>query len=192
MPTCSPSTAPDDAYLAHELFRYFPPMLTDRYPDAVAGHRLRREVIATVLANADDQSRRAGLCRQDDGRDQRRRRPGGRRLLPRARRLWARAALRRDRRARRPDLRHDAARSLCRIGALLERETLWLLRNADFTQPLGDLVLRYAAGRDRCGGAARAAWCRRRVEASHRRARRAFTAGGAPPASPAASPSSAR
>jgi glutamate dehydrogenase len=32
------------------------------------------------------------------------------------------------------------------IGVLLERETLWLLRNADFTQPLGDLVLRYAEG----------------------------------------------
>ena len=34
------------------------------------------------------------------------------------------------------------------IGTLLERETLWLLRNADFTQPLGDLSLHYAAGRD--------------------------------------------
>jgi glutamate dehydrogenase len=32
------------------------------------------------------------------------------------------------------------------IGALLERETLWLLRNADFTRPMADLVLHYAEG----------------------------------------------
>src|SRR5205085_8849648 len=46
------SKAPDDPYLSHELFRYFPPRLNDRYPDAILGHRLRREVIATVLSNA--------------------------------------------------------------------------------------------------------------------------------------------
>jgi glutamate dehydrogenase len=42
----------DDPYLAGELFRYFPETLHRTYPDAVAQHRLRREVIATVLANA--------------------------------------------------------------------------------------------------------------------------------------------
>ncbi len=43
---------PDDPYLGRELFRYFPERLTEAYPEAVSGHRLRREVIATVLANA--------------------------------------------------------------------------------------------------------------------------------------------
>ncbi|WP_108395831.1 NAD-glutamate dehydrogenase [Devosia submarina] len=42
----------DDEYLAGELFRYFPETLHRTYPDAARGHRLRREVIATVLANA--------------------------------------------------------------------------------------------------------------------------------------------
>jgi glutamate dehydrogenase len=42
----------DDAYLAGELFRYFPETLHRTYPEAVRQHRLRREVIATVLANA--------------------------------------------------------------------------------------------------------------------------------------------
>jgi glutamate dehydrogenase len=42
----------DDDYLAGELFRYFPETLHRTYPDAVRHHRLRREVIATVLANA--------------------------------------------------------------------------------------------------------------------------------------------
>ncbi|MDB5473942.1 MAG: NAD-glutamate dehydrogenase, partial [Devosia sp.] len=42
----------DDDYLARELHRYFPPTLHASYPDAVGQHRLKREVIATVLANA--------------------------------------------------------------------------------------------------------------------------------------------
>jgi glutamate dehydrogenase len=43
---------PDDPYLAHELIRYFPALLQERFPDAIATHRLRREIIATQLANA--------------------------------------------------------------------------------------------------------------------------------------------
>ncbi|MCP8884176.1 NAD-glutamate dehydrogenase [Devosia sp. XJ19-1] len=45
-------TAIDDPYLAGELFRYFPETLHRAYPEAVETHRLKREVIATVLANA--------------------------------------------------------------------------------------------------------------------------------------------
>jgi glutamate dehydrogenase len=46
------SAVPDEPYLARELVRYFPQQLIDRYPDAIQGHRLRREIIATQLANA--------------------------------------------------------------------------------------------------------------------------------------------
>ncbi|MGH7121662.1 MAG: NAD-glutamate dehydrogenase [Acetobacteraceae bacterium] len=46
------SSLPDDPYLARELTRYFPEMLNARFPDAIAQHRLRREIIATGLANA--------------------------------------------------------------------------------------------------------------------------------------------
>ncbi|MBL0407814.1 NAD-glutamate dehydrogenase [Microvirga aerilata] len=46
------STVPDDPYLAKELERYFPAAMRERFPDAIAGHRLRREIIATQLANA--------------------------------------------------------------------------------------------------------------------------------------------
>ncbi|SMQ61586.1 glutamate dehydrogenase [Devosia lucknowensis] len=45
-------TAIDEPYLAGELFRYFPETLHQTYGDAVQHHRLKREVIATVLANA--------------------------------------------------------------------------------------------------------------------------------------------
>ena len=45
------SDLPEDPYLAHDLERYFPRAAAGalRRPDA--GHRLRREIIATVVAN---------------------------------------------------------------------------------------------------------------------------------------------
>jgi glutamate dehydrogenase len=46
------SAVPDDAYLARELGRYFPKEMAAAYPDALKHHRLRREIIATQLANS--------------------------------------------------------------------------------------------------------------------------------------------
>ena len=46
------SNVPDDPFLARELIRYFPEQLRERYPEAVKGHRLRREIVSTALANA--------------------------------------------------------------------------------------------------------------------------------------------
>jgi len=46
------SEVPDDPYLGKELFRYFPDHLAKVHPDTIKNHRLRREVIATVLCNA--------------------------------------------------------------------------------------------------------------------------------------------
>jgi glutamate dehydrogenase len=46
------SAVPDDPYLARELVRYFPRPIQERFPDAIEGHRLRREIIATGLANS--------------------------------------------------------------------------------------------------------------------------------------------
>ena len=46
------STMPDDPYLARELGRYFPAALAEQFPDALEKHRLRREIIATQLANS--------------------------------------------------------------------------------------------------------------------------------------------
>ncbi|MBI4921720.1 MAG: NAD-glutamate dehydrogenase [Devosia nanyangense] len=138
--------APDDPYLGHELFRYFPPTLADRYPDAVIGHRLRREVIATVLSNqminrggpayvvkmmaatsADAGMVAAAYCLARDAYG--------------LERLYAEID------ALDGEISGTTQLALyAELGALLEHETLWLLRNADFAQPLGDLVLRYAEG----------------------------------------------
>jgi glutamate dehydrogenase len=46
------SSVPDDPYLGRELERYFPKAIADRFPDALQKHRLRREIIATQLANS--------------------------------------------------------------------------------------------------------------------------------------------
>jgi glutamate dehydrogenase len=46
------SSVPDDPYLGRELGRYFPAAIADKFPDAIEQHRLRREIIATQLANS--------------------------------------------------------------------------------------------------------------------------------------------
>jgi len=46
------SAVPDDPYLARELARYFPKAIDVNYPDSLEHHRLRREIIATHLANS--------------------------------------------------------------------------------------------------------------------------------------------
>ncbi len=45
------SDLPEDEYLSHDLERYFPSPLPQRYPERMHAHRLRREIIATVVAN---------------------------------------------------------------------------------------------------------------------------------------------
>jgi glutamate dehydrogenase len=46
------SDIPDDPYLARELTRYFPQSIWRHFPDAFENHRLRRDIIATQLANS--------------------------------------------------------------------------------------------------------------------------------------------
>lgn len=45
------SDLPDDPYLETELINYFPPRMHKDYAAEIKGHRLRREIIATVIAN---------------------------------------------------------------------------------------------------------------------------------------------
>src|SRR5467141_1195700 len=42
------SDVPEDPYLSSELERYFPAPVRERFPRAIAHHRLRREIIATA------------------------------------------------------------------------------------------------------------------------------------------------
>src|SRR5690606_23700564 len=42
---------PDDPWLERDLKAYFPPRMAAEYRPEIVGHRLRREIIATQLAN---------------------------------------------------------------------------------------------------------------------------------------------
>ncbi|MGO4550003.1 NAD-glutamate dehydrogenase [Lysobacter sp. 2RAF19] len=46
------SDVPEDAYLSKELIRYFPKPLQDKYAKGMQEHRLKREIIATVVTNS--------------------------------------------------------------------------------------------------------------------------------------------
>jgi len=46
------SDVPDAAYFARELVSYFPAPMRTRFQDQIFGHRLRREILATSVANA--------------------------------------------------------------------------------------------------------------------------------------------
>jgi glutamate dehydrogenase len=45
------SSLPDDPYLDHDLRGYFPPAVADRFGHLLAEHPLRRELVATIIAN---------------------------------------------------------------------------------------------------------------------------------------------
>ena len=46
------SDVPDDTYLGREVSRYFPPEMCDAFHEEIQSHRLRREIISTMLANS--------------------------------------------------------------------------------------------------------------------------------------------
>jgi glutamate dehydrogenase len=46
------SDFPDDEFMAEELVRYFPRILSERFREEMDGHRLRRELIATTVTNS--------------------------------------------------------------------------------------------------------------------------------------------
>jgi glutamate dehydrogenase len=46
------SDVPEDPYLSTELVRYFPAPMRERFPRAIAHHRLRRQIIATATTNS--------------------------------------------------------------------------------------------------------------------------------------------
>jgi glutamate dehydrogenase len=46
------SAVPDDPFFDRDLLSYFPPLLVEKYRDILLRHRLRREIIATILSNA--------------------------------------------------------------------------------------------------------------------------------------------
>jgi len=46
------TSVPDDSYLESQLFRYFPQIMAKKFKDEIVRHKLRREIITTLLANS--------------------------------------------------------------------------------------------------------------------------------------------
>jgi len=140
------SAVPDDLYLSRELYRYFPARLVETFLDTVSGHRLRREVIATVLANAI--INRGGPAFVNELTTA---------TAADAGQVAAAYAAARDAYGL-PDYNAmidnlDGAiagatqlQLYAGVEALLTRATLWFLRNGNFEAGLQPLVERYAAG----------------------------------------------
>lgn len=46
------SNFPDESYLQRDLYRYFPKLMREKFAPYIDGHRLRREIIATMVTNS--------------------------------------------------------------------------------------------------------------------------------------------
>ncbi|WP_224701806.1 NAD-glutamate dehydrogenase [Devosia aquimaris] len=136
----------DDDYLAGELYRYFPETLHSSYPDAVAQHRLKREVIATVLANA--MINRGGPAFVTQMTAATSASPGEVALAYAATRdVYGLTEINAAIDALDGQVPGAVQLELYAEGmALLRQECLWFLRNADVTEGLSGLVERHRAG----------------------------------------------
>jgi glutamate dehydrogenase len=140
------SAVPDDPYLARELGRYFPKAIAERFPDALEHHRLRREIIATQLANS--MINRGGPSLIVRIADQIGAAPAAiASAFAAVRESYGMSALNRaidgldNRVAGKVQLDLYAA-----VEDLLLDRIIWFLRNADLTKGLADVIEHYREG----------------------------------------------
>ncbi|HTJ57504.1 MAG TPA: NAD-glutamate dehydrogenase [Devosiaceae bacterium] len=138
--------APDDPYLSRELFAYFPARLAEQHREALEQHRLRREVIATVLANAmlnrGGPDFVLGLVSATNADA-----AAAARAYVTARDAFGLTEL--NRQIDLLDGRIPGTAQLdlyAAVEALLKQQSLWFLRNETFEGGLAELIARYALG----------------------------------------------
>jgi glutamate dehydrogenase len=142
------STVPDDAYLARELFRYFPAQMQEAYAAEIEGHRLRREIISTMLANS--MINRGGPTFLTRIADQTGAEPAQiAQAFAAVRDAYGLTALNGEIDAL--DTRVDGQLQLALYRAvqdLVLEQTVWFLRNVSFETGLEAVVARFSAGID--------------------------------------------
>ncbi len=138
------SDLPDDPYMAQDLVNYFPTPLRDRFKDRIAKHRLRREIVASVVTN--DIVNRAGITFVHEVKEK-----SGMsaadvaRAYTISREIFGVRALYAQIEAL--DNQVPAAvqtAMLTECGRLIERGTVWFLRQAAFPLDIAGEVSRYA------------------------------------------------
>jgi glutamate dehydrogenase len=140
------SDLPDDEYLADRLVEYFPSKLRERYADRMTEHRLRREIIGTVVVNRFVNA--AGISSfhrlsSETGAGA----PDVIRAHIAARAIFGADDL--DRRIRELDYRVEAAAQTglrMEVRTLVERATRWLVNNRSRPVDIGGAVTQLAAG----------------------------------------------
>ncbi len=143
---------PDDPYFNTQLFRYFPQRMQKKYADEISGHKLRREIVATLLANS--MINRGGPAfilrlKEETGHDE----AQITRAFTVARdafELTAANGLVDDLDTRIDgDVQTDLYSQLQRI---LRRATIWFLRNESFADGLEATVVHYRKGINEIAG----------------------------------------
>jgi glutamate dehydrogenase len=141
-----PSSLPDDPYMQEDLKLYFPSALRQRFAEPISRHRLRREIIATAVTNSivnrvgitflHETKEKTGMPAADIARAY---------VVTREvfglRELWAGIE--------RLDNQVPAtiqATMLAECGRLIERSTVWFLREASHPLNIGGEIESYAAG----------------------------------------------
>ncbi len=140
------SDLPDDPYLAEDLVKYFPRPLRKDYEDAIGRHRLRREIIATSVTNS--LVNRAGICFINDLRERTGvASPDLTRAYTVARQVFGLRQVWNDIEAL--DNKVPAAvqlRMLAITMQLVERATLWFLRNVEAPIKIAAVTDRFQPG----------------------------------------------
>ncbi|MEQ8357530.1 MAG: NAD-glutamate dehydrogenase [Kiloniellaceae bacterium] len=140
------SDLPDDGYFAADLTKYFPKPLREPYATQIGRHRLKREIVVTVVSN--DLINRVGINFVHEVREKTGMPPDEvvkayiiAREIFGMRDLWAEIeAL--DNKA--PALLQS--RMLAECGRLVERETVWFLREMGIPLDIAGEIERYGEG----------------------------------------------
>jgi glutamate dehydrogenase len=140
------SDLPDDPALGGDLVRYFPGPLREKFAPEIAGHRLRREIVATLVTN--EIINRAGIAFAHEVAD-RTGMPAGEiaRAFLVSREVFDLPALWRQVEA----LDNGApavlqAALLVECGRLIERETVWFVRSGESLSEIDERILVYRDG----------------------------------------------
>lgn len=140
------SDIPDDPFLEQELFRYFPEKMSEPYREEITGHRLRREIITTMLANS--MVNRGGPAFLSRLKDQTGSEPTDvARCFVAVRNSYGLTAL--NTQIDTLDNKIDGDLQLqiyTEVQDFLVDQVVWFKRNVDFEQGLGEVVDRFGRG----------------------------------------------
>ncbi len=147
------SSVMDDPYLSRVLAEYFPTPMRERFQNEIETHALRREIIATMLANG--AINRGGSTfvirlKEETGHD------AEDIASAFAAAMGAFRLTDFFREVDELDGKIDGQRQLelyLLVQDVLRRQTAWFLRHGNFAQGLSDLIERYRAGIDSLSGA---------------------------------------